>query len=41
MINKKNAEVAYFKAELDALLSDIQSTTVSSSAAKSTRSVFN
>ena len=31
-ISKKNAEIAYFKNELDALLSDIQNTSASSKA---------
>ena len=35
MINKKNAEIAYFKTELDALLSEIQTSASSHSANKS------
>ena len=35
LIGKKNAEIAYFKAELDGLLSEIANTSVGSSAQKS------
>ena len=35
IINKKNAEISYFKSELDALLSEIQTSATSNSAHKS------
>ena len=40
LIAKKNAEIAYFKTELDGLLSEIANTSVGSSAHKSPNSAF-
>ena len=40
LIGKKNAEISYFKSELDGLLAEIANTSVGSSAAKSVHSAF-